>query len=64
MAKATYGFKADEWNEIDATNDAVRRCRESSILKDCKGNYTTEKVQTDEHLLVGEFVIIIRTPEE
>ena len=64
MAKATYGFKANEWNEHTATLDATRRATEDGILTDYKGNYTTEKVQTAEHVANGEFCIVIRTSEE
>lgn len=64
MAKATYGFKASEWNEIEATKDAIRRATEDGILTDYKGNYETEKVQTDEQRHSDEFCIVIRTPDE
>jgi len=64
MAKATYGFKASEWNEIEATKDAIRRATEDGILTDYKGSYETEKVQTDDQRHEDEFCIVIRTPNE
>lgn len=66
MAKATFGFKASEWNEIEATKDAIRRATEdeTGILNGYKGSYETEKVQTDEQRHNDEFCIVIRTPDE